>query len=716
MSVSIMKKLTVLCPVSGTDLLVRKLMRLRCIQLRTVPVGVPPDEAGAAPEATPAAETATASITGEQSAWLRLNCDRARAEAERRVKDVEDALAVLNRYATKAKPLRRPTGGAFSGTGSYESAWEAVRDTLQLRDAIHMYRAEETKMTNRCASLQPWLAYDAPLEAGSSGTDRWAIWLGALPAQTAFESIVEALRGVDAGAEEISRDRSGCYIAVCFLREDEELVNRALSPLGFLRCDFAAAGVTGLAAEAERVAAQTACQMQDQISVCMAKLHDLSAFVPDVERLYDMEMTTLIAAREKQKLAATKACVLLEGWVPAQRESRVSAVLEKLECAWEMQDPVEGEEEPPILLKNNGYASNFEWVVGMYAYPKYGTYDPTFIMSLFYFVIFGMMFADVGYGLLLLLVGFLAPKLLHLKPGLTRMLNMFGYCGISCVLLGIVFGGWFGDMPYAIMVNMMQRYDTVAAAKEAVPFFNGLVVTLGGSPVSLNPLEEPMAFLVISLLMGAVHLVAGMAVKFVLLCKEGKVADAIFDIGSWWLLFLGLGLLVTLKNPVIGGVVLGVGVLLIVLFGGRAQKNPVLRILMGVKGLYDIVSYASDLLSYCRILALGLAAGVIAQVVNLIATMGGPSVGGFVVMILAFLLGHALNMAINLLGAFVHTSRLQYLEFFNKFFVDGGEAFEPMLPSEKYTVDATDVDSADAVDAADATGVTVGAAAESDKA
>ena len=116
---------------------------------------------------------------------------------------------------------------------------------------------------------------------------------------------------------------------------------------------------------------------------------------------------------------------------------------------------------------------------------------------------------------------------------------------------------------------------------------------------------------------------------------------------------------------------------------------------MGLKGLYDIVSYASDLLSYCRILALGLAAGVIAQVVNLIATMGGPTVGGFLVMVLVLLFGHMLNMAINLLGAFVHTSRLQYLEFFNKFFVDGGEPFQPALPSEKYTVEEAPLEDSD---------------------
>ena len=202
-----------------------------------------------------------------------------------------------------------------------------------------------------------------------------------------------------------------------------------------------------------------------------------------------------------------------------------------------------------------------------------------------------------------------------------------------------------------------------------------------------------MAFLVVSLAMGAIHLLGGMAVKFYLLCRERKIFSAVFDIGSWWILFAGIGMIFV--RPTVGYILCGVAVLMIVATAGRAERNPILRIGKGLLGLYDLINYASDLLSYCRILALGLAAGVIAQVVNLIATMGGPSPGGFVKMVLIMLIGHLLNMAINLLGAFVHTSRLQYLEFFGKFFEDGGVPFTPVLPSEKYSVVTSDEDKID---------------------
>jgi V/A-type H+-transporting ATPase subunit I len=142
----------------------------------------------------------------------------------------------------------------------------------------------------------------------------------------------------------------------------------------------------------------------------------------------------------------------------------------------------------------------------------------------------------------------------------------------------------------------------------------------------------------------------------------------------------------------VGWIVLGVGALMIVATYGRAQKNPIMRIAMGFKGLYDLINYASDLLSYCRILALGLASAVMAQVFNLLATMGGPTPVGFVLLVAVLIVGHVLNIAINLLGAFVHTSRLQYLEFFGKFFEDGGVGFVPATPSEEYSTAEADVE------------------------
>ncbi len=666
MSVSVMKKLTVLASARNTDQLVRRLMRLRCAELTTVPLDDLPDG----------------------GTLLRYDCDTARAEAERRVADVTAAIPVLDAYTAKAMPWNKKTIAVtteeFHSSGRFDAARATVAEVLSLRDEREKALTEYNRLEGVLRSLIPWMEYPMPLEG--EGTDLAEVWMGTLPPKTPISAADDALAELHAGVEEIHRDETGVYVAVLLLKEDSDATARALAVVGFTRLSF-----KGLPAPAEtpaenrRICLKRLDELDNRLQICTDRLRSLSDRLPEVEVLFDLEMTALTAATQKQKLATTEHCVVLEAWVPAERDSRVSAALDKLPCAYGLAEPAEGEE-PPVLLRNNGFASNFEWVVSMYSYPKYGTFDPTFIMSIFYFVIFGLMFADVGYGALLVLVGFLAPKILHTKPSMTRMLNMFAYCGIACTVFGFVFGGWFGDLPYALMTGF-GGYESAEAAKEAYPIFNGLTITLGGDLISLNPLDNPMAFLVVSLVMGAIHLIAGMAVKFVLLCKEGKVFAAIFDIGSYWILFAGLGLIFV--NPTVGWITLGVGALMIVATYGRAQKNPIMRILMGFKGIYDLINYASDLLSYCRILALGLAAAVMAQVFNLLATMGGPTPVGFVLLVVVLLIGHVLNIAINLLGSFVHTSRLQYLEFFGKFFEDGGVGFDPALPSNEYsTVEA----------------------------
>ena len=680
MSVSVMKKLTVLAPERDADRLVRRLMRLRCAELTSVPLGDLPDG----------------------GTLLRYDCDTARAEAERRVADVTAAIPLLEAYTVKAMPWNKKpvaiTTEEFRKSGRFDTARETVAEVLALRDTRTAATNEYNRLSDLCQSLTPWLEYQQPLTG--EGTNLCEVWLGTLPPKTLISEADDALADLHAGVEEIHRDETALYVSVLLLKEDSDATARALAGKGFLRLTFKGLPAEGdvPAKEQHKLCLRKLDELDNQLQICADRLRALSERLPDVKVLFDLEMTALTAARQKQKLATTEQCVVLEAWVPAEREARVAAALDKLPCAYGLEEPAP-DEEPPILLKNNGFATNFEWVVGMYSYLKYGTFDPTFIMSIYYFVIFGLMFADVGYGALLVLVGFLAPKILHMKPSMTRMLNMFAYCGIACTVFGFVFGGWFGDLPYALMTGF-GGYESAEAAKEAYPIFNGLVITLNGNPVSLNPLDNPMAFLVVSLAMGAVHLIGGMAVKFVLLCKQGEVFAAIFDIGSYWILFAGLGLIFV--NPTVGWIVLGVGALMIVATYGRAQKNPIMRVLMGFKGLYDLINYASDLLSYCRILALGLAAAVMAQVFNLLATMGGPTPVGFVLLVVVLLIGHVLNIAINLLGSFVHTSRLQYLEFFGKFFEDGGAGFVPAEPSNEYsTVEADTPESSETLESAE---------------
>ncbi len=653
MSVSKMKKLTVFAHKREESEIIKKLVRLRCVDI------------------SPADSDKVLSCAV-------YNCDKLRMELESSVADINEATTVLNKY-------QKRTGGLFKSKTSVNSesfvrdgyekqARFTVSETLATISRQSAIKAEIARAEAMAVSAVPYTEHDLPL--GLAGTERTEIILGALPSGTDLKTLGHRLADIGAVARILLSDNTGIYISVICHRDDTADIMSALMEYGFIRATFKGVERTAKAYIAEM--RKKTAELSEEYSSLEDKLAALADNLCSVEILYDIEQTDLNCTLAKQKMITTESVVVLTGWIPEFFESKVISVLEKYDCAYDIAEPEENEN-PPILLQNNGFASNFEWVLGMYSYPAYGRFDPTFIMSICYFIIFGIMFADAGYGLLLILACFGGVKLLKPSQSMERFLKMFGYCGISCVVFGILFGAYFGDLPLAIMRNIM------GIPEAELPN----LALLGGSAANLailfDPLQNPMGFLLISLGVGAVHLIAGMAVKFVILCREGQAIDAILDIGAYWVLFAGLGLLFVV--PAVGKWVLIGAAAVIVLTHGRQEKNIVMKLLKGLLGLYDLISYASDLLSYSRILALGLAAGVIAQVVNILATMGGPSVGGFIVLVIAFIIGHLLNMVINVLGTFVHTSRLQYIEFFNKFYEDGGVAFEPVTPSDKYTVD-----------------------------
>ena len=654
MSVSTMKKLTVFAHRQDLDTIVKKLMRLRCVDIASHVESDDDQELGV----------------------RRVECDVRRIELEGLIADISAALAALEPYVQKSKGLfaakKKLDMDEFSTGANANKARETVKRTLEIVKRREQARSEIAKLRMDIVAARPYLQYDLPL--GFEGTDTTDCFLGVLPPVTDLEATGKELYRAGAIANLLGRDKNGIYASYFCYRDDSASVSSLLSSYGFLRASFA--GVDMPAKVYIRSLQKQIKDLEQEYADLGKEIATLALCVEDLEILYDLEATELELARQKQKISATDSVAIIGGWVPVGRDNAVSAALDKFECAYELCDPEDGDV-PPVLLKNNGFASNFEWVLGMYSYPQYGKFDPTFIMSIFYFIIFGIMFADVGYGLLMTVGCFLAVSVLKLSKGLERSLKMFGYCGISCMIFGVIFGSYFGDLPLKFMQSMM------GIPQDQLP---NLALIKGDSAtlaVLFDPLQNPMGFLIFSLAAGAVHLIAGMAVQFYILCKQGHVLDAILDIGAYWLLFGGIAMLVLM--PSIGlWVTLG-AVALIVLTHGRSEKNPVMKLVKGLLGLYDLINYASDLLSYSRILALGLAAGIIAQVINILGTMMGPTVVGFIVFALVFLLGHLLNLAINVLGTFVHTSRLQYIEFFGKFYEDGGVAFDPALASEKYT-------------------------------
>ena len=653
MSVSKMQRLTVFAFQKDADRIVHRLMNLRCVEVK------PADpERGAV-------------------VFPFLKVDEELAAVNQKLVLIGQALPVLEQYNRKkglARRVHHVDREKFVQDGRASRAFETVKQTLTLKNRLAENEAKQGELRALSESLAPWSGTDVLLN--ETQTEKTVTVRGAFPPTTDPEKLTALLDEAGVVGEQISGEKTGIYYTVTYLRDEESEVNLLLTGQGFLKVDLPDEPVT--AKELQDYTARQIAELETAYRQTEEELAALARQKDEVEILSDIEATDRTAAEIKQKLAKTSHCVILDGWMPGSMQKQVGEVLDAFECAYEIEDPLP-EDEPPVLLRNNAFAANFEWVIGMYSYPRYGTFDPTFIMSIFYMVIFGLMFADFGYGLLLSVLCFVGIKVLNPRSSLKRMLMMFGYCGISSAVMGIIFGGWFGDLPSAVMENILH----VSTESGAARFFNGLI----------NPLDQPLVFLGISLGIGALHLLAGMAIKFVILCKEKHALEAICTILPFWVLFAGLGLFgVGMIQPglIPSGVAAGVsiaGAAMILLLNGVGQKSFFQWLIKGLGGLYSLISYASDLLSYSRILALGMVAGVIAKVINIITGLAAVGPIGFIVMIIVLLAGHGLNIAINILGTFVHAARLQYIEFFGKFFEDGGEPFDPALPTEEYSED-----------------------------
>ena len=673
MSISAMKKLTVLAHASDADAIVRRMLHLKCVEIQR-----------AMPEA------------GEL-ALERIESDGRQTEIRERIAHIEAAMPRLAKYSTRRGGLGRRVQvldrAAFVADGRAERAYRAVERTLELKTRTDEITAEQTRNESAMQSLFPWLNYDAPLnEAGSAHT---AMQLGSCSVKLYNW---EALEAAGAYVEDVSDDGKTQYFTVTYHKEDEEAVVAVLDKSAFLKVNFP--DVTTTAQAAYDALERRQAQLSDEMAKIVEDLMDLAESLDDIEVLYDVEATNLNICLQKQKLYCTQNCIVLAGWMPETAEEKVLTGLSAFECACEVSEPEEGDV-VPVLLKNNAFASTFEWVIEMYSYPKYGTFDPTFIMGIFYFLIFGLMFADVGYGLLLVIACFGGVKLLNPKEGLKRTLYMFGYCGISCMIMGVLFGGWFGDLPVAIMNNFFPEFGGQAANTPIGHFFS--------NGVFFNPVSSSIPFLFVALGMGEIHLIAGMAVNMVQTWKKGNPVVALCENVPYWVMFAGIDMMAPLaaagmisSEPLapateallqtlsgIGMYVMVAGLAMILFLKGIGEKTVFAWLIKGLGGLYSLISFASDLLSYSRILALGLVASVIAQVINMLTGMGTSGPIGFIFMLIIMILGHGLNLAINLLGTFVHAARLQYIEFFGKFYEDGGEAFKPALPAEEYSEDTS---------------------------
>ena len=583
----------------------------------------------------------------------------------------DTALDTLKRYSKEKEPLfvtkKMINGERLKDLLNRRAEIEGyISSILRLNYRLHMTDEKINKMSSDLASLKPWMVYDVPLDI--SETKFTNIELGVVPSTVNLDNIKEKLSELELPSEisVVNSDRELIYLAVIMMKEGTENVLGILKQYGFTQLPFQ--GFEGRVSDNIEKTTKHIDEQRDIRRELEEEVAGYGKMQQDIEFLSDYLTIERDRERIKSKMRVTKRTFNFEGWVPSHLKSKVERILERYGCHYEYREPLEGEE-VPVMIENPALATPFEAVTQMYSMPDYKGFDPTKWFAIFYAMFFGIMLSDAGYGLVITIATFVALRKFELEGMTKKMVKMFMYCGIATIFWGAMFGGWFGDLIPVVA-------DVLFGKKIEI------------KPIWFNPINDPTRLLIWSLGFGIIHIFLGMAINAYMLIKRGHFWDAVFDVFSWYVLIIGAIMYGALgnSNPMLGKLglymaVIGAAVLL--LTGGRKNKGFG-KVTGGFGALYGITGYVSDILSYSRLLALGLATGVIASVVNTMGSLGGRGIVSFIVLIVVGIIGHSFNMAINILGAFVHSSRLQYIEFFGKFYEDGGEEFDPFRNETKY--------------------------------
>ena len=394
-----------------------------------------------------------------------------------------------------------------------------------------------------------------------------------------------------------------------------------------------------------------------------AQIKTYSEDLNDLQAVYEYLQNKKLRIVESEKLAQTENTVLIKGWIPEEKiEEFENVVKSEADDNYYLKvtEADKNDETVPIKLKNGKVATVFENLTGMYAYPRYNEIDPTPLFTPFYILFFGMMGADVGYGLVLLLATMFVLKVVNLSSQMRKSIKFFFYLSFSVIFWGLLYGSYFG-------------------------------ATIPGMWRLVDPASQYNDLLIGSIVFGVVHIFVGLAIKAYMLIRDGKSLEAVYDVLFWYMALIGGMLFLIFKLMNLSAVVANVsmwvmiaGMAGIVLTGGREAKGVGAKLGGGLYSLYGISSYVGDFVSYSRLMALGLSGGFIASAINMIAGMIGGNWFGMIFIPVILIAGHLFNMFLSFLGAYVHTSRLMYVEYFGKFYEGGGKPFKDFRTENKY--------------------------------
>ncbi len=597
---------------------------------------------------------------------------------KKRKKSVE-AYSILEKYCQ----LKKSFTESFSDSREIEySEYRLISDRadellgicneiISLEDKIRELNTQVAYNDSLIDYYGPWEALDIPM--ASKRTMTTSIFIGSFPQELTKEEILSLIACVDGHPEDVEieivskRKMLTCAVIMCHQSSGERLLE-ILKNNGFSVPDRMAPKLPVKAIEDCR---EEISFLKGEISSVTEKLKEFKDDYNDIRFLSDYFTAQADKYSAVENAAATESVFFLKGYIPERIAEEIKFEIERQFTAqMELSEPDYDNEDVPVLIENKSFAAGVESVTNMYSPPSNKDIDPNPVMSFFYYAFFGLMLSDAGYGLLMVIFSLIAKKKFKVRGNLKKTADAVLYCGISTVIWGALFGGWFGDLIPTVCTAFLGFEKAPSLA------------------LWLEPMNNSMELLMYCFIFGVIHLLTGLMLRFYILIKERNFTSALFDVIPVCIFVVGFaifagGFIFTFDERIksLGGPLLAAGSLLIVLTAGRSSKNIIGKLGGGLYGLYNAASgYLGDILSYSRLLALSLVTGVIANVVNLLGAM----FGNVILFIIVVIFGHTVNIAINLIGTYVHTNRLQYVEFFSKFYEGQGRAFTPFKINSKF--------------------------------
>ena len=626
MAIAEMQRISVLLAREDHDRLLRFAQRAGCIQFL---------------EADPGEDYVSIS---DVSDTLTLDADIARTQW---------AITKLSKYDQTKQSMLRPLPEVERATleeTTFRQVSDIIHEVEELERRAGELHGEEARLRANVDQLVPWLKLDIPLEM-LKDTQTTRVFTGYADAQ-GLSQLEEAWKGRPLQIQTLEPLRDQLYFLAYVIRGEAAAFLDDLKQIAF---QHVSPGEGHGVPRAQYDQAQDALRkIKEQRQALDTQFYALGKKLPELRLAFEAQQAAKDREKAAQRFAYTGSAAYMSGWVPKATSDFVKQQLhaEFPNAVSAFTDPEPGED-PPVLLSNGPAARPFSQVVAGFSLPDYRAVDPTALMMPFFACFFGMMVSDAGYGLVMAILIPILIKIMKPSPGARRLFQILAIGGLMTIFWGALYNSWFGFSPW---------------------------------PSVFDPVNDSLPVMAVCIGLGAVHLFAGLGLGAYQNFRRGRPLDALYDQFSWMMLVIGLGLLFLPGTAAVGQWLAIAGVLIILVMAGRRKSNnPFKRLISGLGALYGVTGWISDLLSYVRLFGMGLATGVIGMVINqLVGMIMSSGIIGIIIGAVVFVGGHLFNAAINILGAYVHTCRLQYIEFFGKFFEEGGTAFTPLGYSPRY--------------------------------